>query len=102
MRRAVDLDTMDLPTALALIDLYQKQGKSSEAADLSGKIKLAMSQAPDANGGEQQVSTGNFSKPTEEVYKNIRVLKGIPSEAVDSRDAIHLFIPRSGVQFLSC
>ncbi len=80
LRRAVALDPMDLPTALALIDLYQKQGKSSEAADLSGKIKLAMSQAPDANGGEQQVSTSNSSKPTEEVYKNIRVLKGIPSE----------------------
>jgi hypothetical protein len=70
---------MDLSTALALIDLYQKQGKSAEAADLSGKIKLAMSQAPDVNGSEQQVSASDSSKRTEEVYKNIRVLKGIPS-----------------------
>jgi photosynthetic reaction center cytochrome c subunit len=79
LERAVTLDPMDLPTAIALIDLYQKHGNVTEAAELSGKIKLAMSQAPDVNGSEQQVSASDSSKRAEEVYKNIRVLKGVPS-----------------------
>ena len=72
LERAVALDPMDLPTAIALIDLYQKQGKSAEAAELSGKIKLAMSQTPD-------VHESDSAGPAEEVYKNIHVLKGTPS-----------------------
>ncbi len=79
LQRAVALDPMDLPTALALIDLYQKQGKSAEAAEISRKIKVAMSQTPDVNGSEQQVSASDSSNRAEEVYKNIRVLKDIPS-----------------------
>jgi tetratricopeptide (TPR) repeat protein len=72
LERAVTLDPMDLPSAIALIDLYQKHGKSAEAAELSGKIKLAMNQAPDLPGSDS-------AKRAEEVYKNIRVLKGTPS-----------------------
>jgi photosynthetic reaction center cytochrome c subunit len=72
LERAVALDPMDLPTAIALIDLYQKQGKSAEAAELSGKIKLAMSQTPD-------VHESDSAERAEEVYKNIHVLKGTPS-----------------------
>jgi tetratricopeptide (TPR) repeat protein len=78
LQRAVTLDPMDLPTSLALIDLYQKQGKVTQAAELSGTVKVAMSQTPDANENEQQVSASDSQKRSEEVYKNIRVLKGIP------------------------
>jgi tetratricopeptide (TPR) repeat protein len=46
LERAVTLDPMDLPTAIALIDLYQKQGKRAEAAELSGKIKLLKRSLP--------------------------------------------------------
>jgi hypothetical protein len=79
LQRAVSLDPLDLPTAATLIDLYQKQGKITQAAELSGKIKAANSQTSDAEQAAKQDSTGDSQKMTEEVFKNIQALKGIPS-----------------------
>jgi photosynthetic reaction center cytochrome c subunit len=80
LERAVKLDPLFLPAASTLIGLYGKEGKSAEAAELSGRIKAAMGERP--NGEEiGEASSGRGSgKKTEEVFKNIQVLKGIPSE----------------------
>jgi hypothetical protein len=77
LERAVTIDPLYLPAATTLIDLYQKQGKSAEAAELSGRIKAAMSPEHQTT---QNSSAGTAQKKSEEVFKNIRLLKGVPSE----------------------
>jgi photosynthetic reaction center cytochrome c subunit len=77
LERAVALDPLYLPAASTLIDLYQKQGKATEAAELSGRIKAAMSPEHQT---AQNPSASTAQKKSEEVFKNIRLLKGVPSE----------------------
>ncbi|MGB9465780.1 MAG: multiheme c-type cytochrome, partial [Candidatus Acidiferrum sp.] len=48
LERAVSLDPLYLPAASTLIGLYQKQGKTAEAAALSNKINAAMNEKFDA------------------------------------------------------
>jgi tetratricopeptide (TPR) repeat protein len=79
LERAVALDPLNLPAASTLIGLYEKEGKSAEALELSGKIKTAMSAGSFAASEEPKDSTNRAGRKTEEVYKNIQVLKGIPS-----------------------
>jgi Tfp pilus assembly protein PilF len=46
LERAVNLDPLDLPAASTLIGLYQKQGKLTEATELSAKIQAAIREGP--------------------------------------------------------
>ncbi|HXZ34064.1 MAG TPA: c-type cytochrome [Terriglobales bacterium] len=78
LERAVALDPLDLVTVSVLNGLYAKQGRAGDSAELSSKIKAAMSRS-DADGMPQQGITDNSGKKVEEVFKNIQVLKGIPS-----------------------
>lgn len=78
LQRAVALDPLYLPAASTLIDLYQKQGHTAEAAELSARIKAAMSEAGDQSAENPSPDAG--LKPSEEVFKNIRVLKGVPAD----------------------
>ena len=80
LKRAVDLDPLDLPAASTLIGLYQKEGQTAEAADLASKIKEAMNETSGAEQAGQSRSAGEPPKTTEEVFKNIRVLKGVRSD----------------------
>ncbi len=80
LQRAVDLDPLDLPAASTLIGLYQKDGKTAEAAGLASQIKQAMNETSSADEGQPNVSGGESPKNTEEVFKNIQVLKGVPSD----------------------
>jgi photosynthetic reaction center cytochrome c subunit len=80
LERAVAFDPLYLPAASTLIGLYQKQGKVAEAAELSDKIKAAMSERSDADQTVQKGATSDSHKRTEEVFKNIQVLKGISSD----------------------
>lgn len=79
LERAVDLDPLDLPAASTLIGLYQKEGETAKAAELASQTKRAMNETPDADQGGQNSPSGESAKKTEEVFKNIQVLKGIPS-----------------------
>jgi photosynthetic reaction center cytochrome c subunit len=80
LQRAVSLDPLLLPAASTLIGLYEKERKAAEATDLSNKIKSVMGAKPDAGETTTNVSTVEGSKNSEEVFKNIQVLKGIPSK----------------------
>jgi photosynthetic reaction center cytochrome c subunit len=79
LERAVALDPLNLPTASTLIGLYRSQGKPAEAAALSEKIKVAMSEGSSSAQTMEQNSPADSQKRVEEVFKNIQVLKGIPS-----------------------
>ncbi|MGB2625919.1 MAG: c-type cytochrome [Candidatus Acidiferrum sp.] len=80
LQRAVTLDPLFLPAASTLIGLYEKEGKPTEAAALSAKIKTAMEEQTVAGHTTKEASTSESQKNTEDVFKNIKVLKGIPSE----------------------
>jgi photosynthetic reaction center cytochrome c subunit len=79
LERAVALDPLYLPAASTLIDLYQKQGKATEAAKLSGRIKAAMNEGSDWRQTAQNSFAGTPQKRAEDVFKNIRLLKGVPA-----------------------
>jgi photosynthetic reaction center cytochrome c subunit len=79
LERAVALDPLYLPAATTLIDLYEKQGRTADAAALSNKVKAAMIQTPAVDQTAQNGSSGDSSKSAQEVFKNIQVLKGVPS-----------------------
>jgi photosynthetic reaction center cytochrome c subunit len=80
LERAVTLDSLNLAAASTLIDLYQKQGKPERAADLSAGMKAVFTQTASANPAPQQAAAISSLRKTEEVYKNILVLKEIPSD----------------------
>jgi photosynthetic reaction center cytochrome c subunit len=79
LQRAIALDPLDLASATALIGFYRVQGKAQEADELSDQIRAAMSQVPPADRATQQNFAIDSQKNTEEVFKNIQVLKGFPS-----------------------
>ena len=80
LQRAITLDPLYLSAASTLIDLYKKEGKTMEAAELSDKIKLAMSEKPGSGKAEGNSAEGDPPKRTEEVFKNIQVLKGVSAD----------------------
>jgi photosynthetic reaction center cytochrome c subunit len=82
LERAVTLDPLYLPAASTLIGLYQKEGKTAEAAELSGRISAAMNKASSGREGAENAPPEAAQKKAEDVFKNIRMLKGIPAEQV--------------------
>lgn len=77
LERAVALDPLLLPAASTLIRLYEKQGEAAEASALSARIKRAMDAQ---SSGSQTDLAADTRKRSEEVYKNIQLLKGVPAE----------------------
>lgn len=85
LERAVALDPLDLPAATTLLDLYQKQGKTKEAAELSARISNALNATSVGNPEAGEPSAGATSKPAAEAFKNIQVLKNItPDKLIPS------------------
>ena len=82
LERALTLDPLYLPAASTLMSLYQKEGNTTEADALAGKIKTAMDDAPAVDPATQQSSAGESGKTAEQVYKNIQILKGVPAGQV--------------------
>ncbi|MFZ0293341.1 MAG: c-type cytochrome [Candidatus Sulfotelmatobacter sp.] len=79
LERAVAIDPFHLAADVPLINLYKQQGDTAHAAEISGRLSAAMAKnsvpnesANDSAGAEAQVA--------ESVFKNIQVLKGIPSD----------------------
>src|SRR5450631_662403 len=78
LERAVAIDPLHLPAAASLINLYKQQGNLAKAGELAAKVTAAM---------DSQSSTGQNAQPSltapqtaEAVFKNIQVLKGVPSD----------------------
>ena len=84
LERAVALDPLHLPAASALINLYQQQRNPAKANELSEKVRGIMEEQPgQGQSGPAQltpVSTSSSPKMAEAVFKNLKVLNGIPSE----------------------
>jgi len=80
LERAVALDPVDLPASTALIRLYRNQGRTADAAALSAKIGAQLAETTDASQNMSPAFAVNSSKTAGEAYKNIQVLKGIPSD----------------------
>ncbi len=80
LERAVTFDPLDLPAASTLISLYQKQGKLTEASELSAKIQAAIRQGSGSHQTAQEQFSNDSQRTAEEVFKNIQVLKGVPSD----------------------
>jgi len=79
LERALALDPLYLPAASALMDLYQKQGKTGEAAALMDKMKTGMSETSAPEQRAQLAPAQGSEQKSEEVFKNIQVLKAIPA-----------------------
>jgi hypothetical protein len=80
LERAVTLDPLNLAAASTLIGLYQKVGKLTEAAELAAKMQAAMKEGPNADPTPLKGSTDDSRKNAEEVFKNIQVIKGVPTD----------------------
>ena len=82
LERAVAIDPVHLPAASALINLYQQQGNPAKANELAEKVRAIMHERP----GEghpvpsQVVSASSPPKMADAVFKNLKVLNGIPSD----------------------
>jgi photosynthetic reaction center cytochrome c subunit len=79
LERAVALDPLYIAAVGPLSNLYERQGDLAKAADLSAKVTAAMDQ-PSLTGDLRQDSAGSAPQKAEDVFKNIQVLKGVPSE----------------------
>jgi|HubBroStandDraft_6_1064221.scaffolds.fasta_scaffold11030_2 photosynthetic reaction center cytochrome c subunit len=82
LERALTLDPLYLPAASTLMRLYQREGNTTEADALAGKIKAAMAEAPAADPPPLQASANESGKTAEQAYKNIQILKGVPAGQV--------------------
>lgn len=77
LEKAVTLDPLFLPAASTLIGLYEKEGKVTEANTLSERVRRAMDQS---SWDHHADSTAERHRNSEEIYKNIQVLKGVPAD----------------------
>ncbi len=91
LERAVAIDPLHLSAVSQLINLYRQQGNTSKADELSERVAALMKEQNDSGptGSFQPKavsasasSASNSTSLAEAVFKNIRVLKGIPSDQV--------------------
>jgi photosynthetic reaction center cytochrome c subunit len=80
LERAVALDPLYLPAATTLLELYRKQGKTQEAAELSARISNALNASSSGNPNAGEPPAGSSPKTAGEAFKNIQVLKSISSD----------------------
>lgn len=83
LERAVTIDPLHLPADMPLIDLYGRRGNAAKAAELADRVSAVVDRQTD---NRQSNETGEKPLPdgapamAEAVFKNIQVLKGIPSD----------------------
>ena len=80
LERAVAIDPLHLSADVPLINLYKQQGNMAKAAEISGQLSAAMEKnfVPIEPAGNDSHSAA--AQTAESVFKNIQVLKGIPSD----------------------
>lgn len=79
LERAVSLDPLYLPAVRALIDMYQREGKTAEAEALSIKLEAAIHEATVPDQTAEVVSAGSSPKRAKDVFKNVQVLQDVPA-----------------------
>jgi photosynthetic reaction center cytochrome c subunit len=83
LERAVAIDPLHLSATSQLLDLYRQEGNTARANELSDRVAALMKEQPDsASAASSQPGTASASPSTkvaEAVFKNIKVLKGVPS-----------------------
>jgi len=89
LERAVSIDPLYLPAAGPLVQLYRRQGQNAEAAALTEKIESLMhppssaaNNADPSSPPQPSASASAIGKTAEQVFKNIQVLKGVPSDQI--------------------
>jgi len=82
LERAVAIDPLNLAADAPLIELYRQQGKATEAAELASKLSTAMEQQGANREAPSMPEDAASAGAAETVFKNIQVLKGIPSDQV--------------------
>ncbi|MGA8271018.1 MAG: c-type cytochrome [Candidatus Sulfotelmatobacter sp.] len=86
LERAVAIDPLHLQASSLLINLYRQQGNTVKADALSDKIRAIMEQQPTSGEGisSQPKPASALTTPgmAETVFKNIKVLQGIPADQV--------------------
>jgi photosynthetic reaction center cytochrome c subunit len=80
LERAVSIDPLHLPADMPLINLYKQQGNEAKAAEISGRLNAAMEKNSVPSGPADNESSSGAAQTAEAVFKNIQVLKGIPSD----------------------
>jgi photosynthetic reaction center cytochrome c subunit len=80
LERALAIDPLYLPAASQLIGLYQLQHEDRKAEALSAKVQAVMREGAGPDKAALAAATGELPKRGNEIFKNIRVMKGIPSE----------------------
>jgi len=75
LQRAMALDPLDLSAASTLTDLYRKRGQLTESNDLAARIKTELNSTP---ASDEETPSGT-TLSADAAFKNIQVLKGIPS-----------------------
>ena len=97
LERAVALDPMHLPATSALIDLYRQQGNTAKADDLAEKVRSIMGEP---SGQLASTAPLNSPKSAETVFKNLKVLDGIPSDQLIP--SMRFITASLGVQCVYC
>src|SRR5580692_4550863 len=80
LERAVVLDPLHLPADFPLIELYKQQGNVTKADEISGRLSAAMANNSAPHEKAEEGSNRSADKSAESVFKNIQVLKGVPSD----------------------
>jgi photosynthetic reaction center cytochrome c subunit len=85
LEKAVAIDPLYLPAAGPLVQLYRRQGRTTEAEALTARIETLMhppsisASADSASRSAPNASASSAGKTVEQVFKNIQVLKDTPS-----------------------
>jgi photosynthetic reaction center cytochrome c subunit len=80
LERAVALDPLHLPADFPLIELYKQLGNATKADEISGRLSAALAENSASNERAEEGSNSSAGRSAELVFKNIRVLKGVPSD----------------------
>ncbi|MFY9744122.1 MAG: c-type cytochrome [Candidatus Sulfotelmatobacter sp.] len=86
LERAVAIDPLHLSSTSQLIALYRGQGNTIKADELSDRVAALMKEQPDSTAGGWSPSGISSAVPppkvAEAVFKNIKVLRGVPSSQI--------------------
>jgi hypothetical protein len=83
LEHAVAMDPLHLPADMPLIDLYRRQGNAAKAAELADKVSAVVDRQTldrQSAAATQRTSPGSSPAMADADFKNIQVLKGVPSD----------------------
>src|ERR1700733_52426 len=80
LERAVTIDPLHLLADAPLIEIYRQQGNAAKATALSDRLRAALDQNSRPAPPSVSPARGKSAQMAEAVYKNIRVLKGVPAD----------------------